>query len=406
MSLPIDSTKSKTLNKNDILGQIDQFIFNLDSLIIDVCRSKNKMDIVEIAINNPRFSTLVNALQAANLVDTLKGKGPFTVFAPTNDAFNKLPENTLNSLLQDEKKLTEILSYHIVYGKIESKDLKNGQKIKTVLGKDLTINFDMIFKINDAKLLNSDVQAENGIIHIIDSVMIPPAGCGAICNNMWSNNTKPNPSDQPYSIKKLASIAENLSNIVSSKMDSLQLLTVLEDINKSLSMINSDNSKSTGNVTPLMESSAKTEQKSIMSKLSNLLGPELNSQKLSNVLNNNNNMNSLSMLNSKEKSNHTNGRVNDTYGSLDPKSVTNINEQVVQRLQKLSNKVSKINTYSDNAHIDLGSALNELKSMIHYNHPSDMQSPVTKMAKGDVNQLQNELRELENSLGSNLNHME
>jgi transforming growth factor-beta-induced protein len=133
-------------------------------------------DIVDIAVADDRFETLVAALQAADLVDTLKGAGPFTVFAPTDDAFNKLPAGTLNSLLQDIPALKNVLLYHVVSGKVMAADVVKLTSATTVLGKNVTVKVEQgNVYINDAKVIITDIKASNGVIHVIDTVLIPPA---------------------------------------------------------------------------------------------------------------------------------------------------------------------------------------------------------------------------------------
>jgi len=135
-------------------------------------------DIVDTAVADGRFQTLVAAVTAAELVDTLKGEGPFTVFAPTDDAFAKLPEGTVESLLLPENKqaLTDILLYHVVSGNVMAADVVNLESATTVLGKDVAIKVDMgNVYINDAQVIITDIETTNGIIHVIDSVILPPA---------------------------------------------------------------------------------------------------------------------------------------------------------------------------------------------------------------------------------------
>jgi len=135
--------------------------------------------IPEVAISQaPEFTTLVAALTAADLVDTLSGDGPFTVFAPTNAAFDKLPAGTVDTLLLPENKddLIAVLTYHVVPGKIMSTDLSDGQKAETLQGEEVTITIaDGTIKVNDATVATADVEASNGVIHVIDSVLLPPA---------------------------------------------------------------------------------------------------------------------------------------------------------------------------------------------------------------------------------------
>ncbi|MFQ3584429.1 MAG: fasciclin domain-containing protein [Cyanobacteriota bacterium] len=130
-------------------------------------------DIVDIAVSVEGFSTLVTAVKAANLVDTLKSPGPFTVFAPTDAAFAKLPAGTITTLVQNIPQLTRILCYHVVPGRLKKADLAKFQTVGSVEGSpiDLTIDGD-IFEVNNATVLQADVEAENGIIHVIDTVIL------------------------------------------------------------------------------------------------------------------------------------------------------------------------------------------------------------------------------------------
>lgn len=130
-------------------------------------------DIVDTAAANGNFKTLVTAVQEAGLVDTLKGKGPFTVFAPTDAAFAKLPPGTLESLLKDKQKLAAVLTYHVVPGKVMAAQVKPG-KVKTVEGQSLTVSKkDGAVMVDNAKVTMTDIVASNGVIHVIDSVVIP-----------------------------------------------------------------------------------------------------------------------------------------------------------------------------------------------------------------------------------------
>jgi uncharacterized surface protein with fasciclin (FAS1) repeats len=129
-------------------------------------------DIVETAVAAGSFKTLVTAVQAAGLVDTLKGPGPFTVFAPTDEAFAKIPKAQLDALLADKAKLTAVLTYHVVPGKVMAKDVKAG-KVKTVQGSELTISTMGGVKVDAANVVTTDVAASNGVIHVIDSVVLP-----------------------------------------------------------------------------------------------------------------------------------------------------------------------------------------------------------------------------------------
>ncbi|MBG1264797.1 fasciclin domain-containing protein [Nostoc commune] len=130
-------------------------------------------NIVDTAANNGSFNTLVAAIKAAGLVDTLKGPGPFTVFAPTDEAFNKLPAGTVDALLKDIPKLKKILTYHVVSGKVLAADVVKLKSAKTVEGSDVKIDASNGVKINDATVATADVAADNGVIHVIDTVLIP-----------------------------------------------------------------------------------------------------------------------------------------------------------------------------------------------------------------------------------------
>ncbi len=132
--------------------------------------------VVDIAVGSADHSTLVAALKAAGLVETLSGAGPFTVFAPTNAAFDKLPAGTLDNLLKPESKatLTGILTYHVVSGSLKAADLKDGQKLKTVNGAELTVAIkDGKVTINGANVTAADLTAGNGVVHVIDAVLLP-----------------------------------------------------------------------------------------------------------------------------------------------------------------------------------------------------------------------------------------
>lgn len=130
-------------------------------------------DIVDTAVKAGSFSTLVAAIKAAKLVDTLKGAGPFTVFAPTDEAFAKLPDGTVDALLKDIPKLKKILTYHVVSGKVMAADVVKLKSAKTVEGSDVKIDASSGVKVNDATVSTPDVSADNGVIHIIDTVLIP-----------------------------------------------------------------------------------------------------------------------------------------------------------------------------------------------------------------------------------------
>jgi len=131
-------------------------------------------DIVDTAVAAGDFTTLAAALEAADLVDTLKGDGPFTVFAPTDDAFAALPPGTVDDLLADPEALAAILTYHVVAGEVLAADLTDGQVVETVNGETLTVSIDGdTVKINDATVTTADISASNGVIHVIDTVLLP-----------------------------------------------------------------------------------------------------------------------------------------------------------------------------------------------------------------------------------------
>ena len=131
-------------------------------------------DIVDTAVEAGTFTTLVAAVQAAGLVETLKGDGPFTVFAPTDEAFAALPEGTVEGLLADPEALAAVLTYHVVAGKVMSTDLTNNMMAPTVNGADVTIMTEGGVMVNGANVIAADVEASNGVIHVIDAVILPP----------------------------------------------------------------------------------------------------------------------------------------------------------------------------------------------------------------------------------------
>lgn len=151
----------------------------LSALIIGLSftvKAQNK-NIVELAVGTESLSTLVTAVKAAGLVETLSGNGPFTVFAPTNAAFEALPDGTLESLLKPENKdqLVAVLTYHVIGAKVMSSDLKEGQKAKTVQGEEVTISLKNGASVNGAKVAKADIAASNGVVHVIDAVILPPS---------------------------------------------------------------------------------------------------------------------------------------------------------------------------------------------------------------------------------------
>ena len=134
-------------------------------------------NIVETAIDGENFTTLVKAVQAADLVDTLSGPGALTVFAPTDAAFSKVPSGVLDSVLKDKKELTKLLKYHVLSGKYMASDVKKLKSIETLQGQSVKIEVHRLFhrgvKIDDAQVIHPDIECTNGVIHVIDSVLMP-----------------------------------------------------------------------------------------------------------------------------------------------------------------------------------------------------------------------------------------
>ena len=160
--------------------------------------AQGEQNIVEIAAGDDRFETLVTAVQAAGLVETLQGDGPFTVFAPTDDAFAALPDGTLEALLADTDTLTKILTYHVVPGKVMAADVVglNGQEAATVQGENVMVKVDGgNVMINDANVIITDIEASNGVIHVIDQVILPPTVAAAMASS--SAESAPAPTTVP-----------------------------------------------------------------------------------------------------------------------------------------------------------------------------------------------------------------
>lgn len=170
-SITIDASKGVRVDQASVI-QTDIETSNGVIHVIDaVIMPKN--DIIEAARSAGSFKTLLSAVDAAGLTDTLRGSGPFTVFAPTDEAFAKLPKGMLESLLKDKKKLASILTYHVVAGKVMAKDVVNLKEAKTVQGQNIRIDTSSGVKVDEAKVLKIDVPATNGVIHVIDTVIIP-----------------------------------------------------------------------------------------------------------------------------------------------------------------------------------------------------------------------------------------
>ena len=168
-----------TAGNRPALNEEEQIMIN-ESMDQDIQEEGSQMDmeeqssIVDIAVSDPNFSTLVAALQAADLVEVLAGEGPFTVFAPSNEAFAKIPEATLNEILADKDQLTQILTYHVVSGKVMAEDVVNLTSATTVQGGDVTIEvMGNSVMVDNANVIQTDIEASNGVIHVIDTVLIP-----------------------------------------------------------------------------------------------------------------------------------------------------------------------------------------------------------------------------------------
>ncbi len=134
-----------------------------------------KSDIVDVAASAGSFNTLVTAVKAAGLVETLKGDGPFTVFAPTDEAFAKIPKDQLEALLADKEQLTAVLTYHVVPGRVTAADVVKLDSAKTVQGQSVTIASEGGVTVDGANVVQTDIEASNGVIHVIDTVILPEA---------------------------------------------------------------------------------------------------------------------------------------------------------------------------------------------------------------------------------------
>lgn len=144
-----------------------------DNCASHAAASNAPKDIVDTAVAAGSFSTLVTAVQAAGLVEVLKGDGPFTVFAPTDEAFAKLPKGTLDSLLKDKDALTKVLTYHVVPGEVRAADVLQLASAKTVQGQSISIDTTSGVKVDNANVIQTDISASNGVIHVIDTVILP-----------------------------------------------------------------------------------------------------------------------------------------------------------------------------------------------------------------------------------------
>ena len=160
------------------LFRVGAFVVASAFMVANIFAAPAEKDIVDTAVGAGSFKTLAAALKAADLIETLKGKGPFTVFAPTDEAFAKLPEGTVETLLKPENKakLAAILTYHVVAGKVEAKDAVKLKSAKTVNGASFMIKVsDAGVMVDKAKVVKTDIQCTNGVIHVIDAVILPAA---------------------------------------------------------------------------------------------------------------------------------------------------------------------------------------------------------------------------------------
>ncbi|ADI73866.1 beta-Ig-H3/fasciclin [Methanohalobium evestigatum Z-7303] len=153
-------------------------LLTISMVLVSGCvqtEQQTEKNIVETAQDSDSFNTLVQAVQEAELVETLSGEGPFTVFAPTDEAFDKLPEGTLEELLNDKEKLRKVLTYHVVSGKYMANEVVEMDSIKTVQGENLSITANGGVMVNDANVTQTDIESSNGVIHAIDKVILPPS---------------------------------------------------------------------------------------------------------------------------------------------------------------------------------------------------------------------------------------
>jgi uncharacterized surface protein with fasciclin (FAS1) repeats len=161
---------------NGVIHVVDNVILPPQEMAMEEAEPMDRADIVDIAVEDGRFTTLVSAVEAAGLVDTLKSDGPFTVFAPTDEAFSKLPQGTVEALLGDLPTLTNILLYHVVPGKVMASDVVALTSAGTAADSDIRIEvMDGKVMVNDAQVIITDIEASNGVIHVIDTVILPPA---------------------------------------------------------------------------------------------------------------------------------------------------------------------------------------------------------------------------------------
>jgi len=163
------------MRKQIVLASVATMLIVAFGVSAPQTKAADRADIVDTAVAAGSFETLAAALGAAGLVDALKGEGPFTVFAPTDEAFAKLPEGTVEGLLKDKEKLTAILTYHVVPGEIKASEVVKLDSAKTLQGQQVHIDASHGVRINNANVTQADVVASNGVIHVIDTVLLPPA---------------------------------------------------------------------------------------------------------------------------------------------------------------------------------------------------------------------------------------
>ncbi|PTV99802.1 putative surface protein with fasciclin (FAS1) repeats [Halanaerobium saccharolyticum] len=167
-------SNSKTMMVSLVL--VLALMFSLNAAVLADGHFKSGPDVLDVALEADDFNTLVTAVIEADLVGALKGDGPFTVFAPTDAAFAALPEGTLDSLLADQEQLANILLYHVVSGKVMAEDVvtMDGAMVETLFGEEIEISIkDGMVYINDAQVTTTDIEASNGVIHVIDTVLVP-----------------------------------------------------------------------------------------------------------------------------------------------------------------------------------------------------------------------------------------
>ena len=199
------------------------------SIVFNLKAEDGSNTVVDIIVNSPDHTTLEAAVLAAELEGALSGEGPFTVFAPTDDAFAALPEGTVDALLNDIPALTAILTYHVAGGKVLSTDLSDGMVITTLNGKDVTVSItgEGVF-INDAKVMVADIPADNGVVHVIDAVLIPPASTNVLNRVAAERMFKvyPNPAENYLNINLLDDYTGKPGTISIVRIDGTQIMEI------------------------------------------------------------------------------------------------------------------------------------------------------------------------------------